>query len=167
MADFESARIKINRDGSIEVYISSIPSGQGHETIVSQIVGEVLQTDYYGKIKVIFGDTEKISEGIDTFGSRTATILGSAVYYAAEKMLEKMKKIAANSLEVSVNDIEYEDRNFYVKGSGTRKISLKDLIDMAYSRSDKLPHDTEPALEIQYTFRPKGESFLMSMEEQA
>ena len=158
MADFESARIKINRDGSIEVYISSIPSGQGHETIVSQIVGEVLQTDY-DKIKVIYGDTEKIPEGIGTFGSRTATILGSAVYYAAEKMLEKMKKIAANSLEVSVNDIEYEDGNFYVRGSRTRKISLKDVINMAYSRTDKLPNDTEPALEIQYAFRPKGESF--------
>lgn len=158
MADFETARIKILRDGSIEAYISSIPQGQGHETMVAQIIGDILQVDY-SKIKVIHGDTDKVPEGMGTFGTRTATILGSAVYFASRKLLDKMKRIASSLLEARVEDVEYEDGIFFLKDSKARNVTLKDIITVAYSRTDKLPHGIDPALEVSYTFSPEGEQF--------
>ena len=72
--------------------------GQGHETMYKQIVGERLGLDAED-IRVVDGDTDQVAFGLGTMGSRSMVSGGTALYRAADKIIEKASKIAAHMLE--------------------------------------------------------------------
>ena len=63
-------------------------------------------------MRVVDGDTDRVAFGIGTMGSRSTVIGGSALYYAADKVIEKAKKVAAHMLEAAETDIEFGDGAF-------------------------------------------------------
>lgn len=139
----ETAELRFDPSGTAIVLAGSTPHGQGHETIYKQLVCEKLGLAP-DDIRVIEGDTDKVSFGTGTGGSRTATIGTSAVLMATEKVIDKARKIAAHILEASEQDIALEDGKFTIAGTD-RSVAFKSVASAAFA-PEKLPAGMEPGL---------------------
>src|ERR1700742_3858695 len=113
---WESAEIRVNPVGTIEVLTGSHSHGQGHETTFAQLVAERLGVSI-SQVSIVHGDTDKVQFGMGTYGSRSLAVGGTAIVKAMEKMEAKAKKIAAHQLEASEDDIVIENGEFKVTGT--------------------------------------------------
>jgi 2-furoyl-CoA dehydrogenase large subunit len=91
----DSCRINIDALGFVTVTIHTTSSGQGHETLVGTVVGEVLQIDP-DMIRVVRPDTLACLPSNSPVGSRMAIMLGGAAFHAAQKLKVKLARIAAH-----------------------------------------------------------------------
>ena len=98
---WESGVVRVHPTGKVTVLTGSHSHGQGHETTFAQIVADRLGIDM-ADIEVVHGDTGRVPFGMGTYGSRSAAVGGSALVTSAEKIQEKLKKIAAHQLEGAV-----------------------------------------------------------------
>ncbi len=149
---WESATIRVHPTGKVSVFTGTSPHGQGEETTFAQIVSQkfgIPQED----IEVIHSDTNRIPMGWGTYGSRTTPVGGAAIAIAADRVLNKAKKIAAHMLEASEEDIDFVDGSFQVKGVPDSVVSFADVTLQAYVAWD-LPDGIEPALEEQAFYDP-------------
>jgi CO/xanthine dehydrogenase Mo-binding subunit len=127
---FESARVEVDGDGSVHVFTGATSQGQGHETTLAQVCGEVLSVPIES-ITVTHGDTQLMKFGVGTFASRAAVTAGSAVFRASERVRERALRIAARHLEASPADLVLADGCVHVAGFADRSVSLGDLARMA------------------------------------
>ena len=127
----EYANLKIGKDGKYEMQLGSGDSGQGHTTSFKQILGDRFNVDP-DDITFIAGDTGIVPKGIGTFGSRTIATAGNALAVAGDMILEEAKQDAAEALEVSAGDIEFDNGAFAVAGTD-RRVSL---VELAAKRDD-------------------------------
>src|SRR5690348_15263803 len=118
---WESGTVRVDRSGKVTLLTGSSAHGQGHYTTFSQIVADVL-TVPIDDIQVIHGDTAVVPMGIGTFGSRSAALGGSSALRAAERLRDRMRRIAANLLEASADDVQLADGNFFVSGTPDKSI---------------------------------------------
>src|SRR6202023_746945 len=105
---WESAEVRVNPTGSIEVLTGCHSHGQGHETTFAQLVAERLGQPIEN-VSIVHGDTDKVQFGMGTYGSRSGAVGISALVKALDKIEAKDKKVAAQMLEVAGGDIELED----------------------------------------------------------
>ena len=120
---YEGGHIRVETDGTVVVSTGLTTQGQGHQTMLAQIVGDELGVPF-DRIKVTTGDTRRFKYAVGTFASRTAVMSGSAVAVTARKVREKALRIAAQALEASVDDLEIVDGHVQVKGSPSAQIDL-------------------------------------------
>ncbi|MCG8542875.1 MAG: xanthine dehydrogenase family protein molybdopterin-binding subunit, partial [Alphaproteobacteria bacterium] len=149
--DTETAELRFDSSGTATVLVGSTPHGQGHETVYKQILCEKLGLEPED-VAVIEGDTDKVSFGTGTGGSRTAAIGGTAVLQAAEKVIAKTRKIAAHQLEAAEQDIELRDGAFVIAGTD-RSMPFRDAATAAFD-AGKVPEGMELGLFEFATFRP-------------
>ena len=128
------------------------PHGQGHETSWSQIVADGLGVNP-DAVEVLHGDTMITPLGMDTYGSRSVSVGGTAIHFAVEKVKEKARTIAAHELEVSEDDLEWADNAYRVKGAPDKARTIPDLAVSAWHAHD-LPAGIEPHLERDRGVRP-------------
>jgi carbon-monoxide dehydrogenase large subunit len=155
-ASFEGAEIRFDRTGSVTLFSGSITQGQGHETILKQIASDKLGV-HPDEIDYIQGDTDKVFFGEGTGGSRSATLSGSAVNMAADKVIEKAKQIAAHNLKVDVNAVKFEDGLFSSKETN-QTITIKEVAENAIDPK-KLPKDMEIGLFSTAVYQAPVENF--------
>jgi carbon-monoxide dehydrogenase large subunit len=153
---WEHASVRMLPTGKVEVITGSSAHGQGHETAWSQIVADRLGVPF-DDIEVLHGDTQIAPKGMDTYGSRSLAVGGMAVVAAVDKVIEKAKPIAAHMLEASVDDIEYKDGNFTVRGTDQSK-AMGDVAFHTFAAHD-LPDGVEPSLDADATYDPGNFSF--------
>jgi carbon-monoxide dehydrogenase large subunit len=151
---WDAATIRFLPTGTVQVLIGTSPHGQSHETTVAQIVADQLGVGY-DEIEVLHGDTAVAPLGMDTYGSRSLTVGGIAVYHAAERILEKARKIAAHQLEVDENALSYDGGTFSANGSS---LTTKEIALQAWT-AHNLPDGVEPGLEATYVFDPENFSW--------
>src|SRR5262249_14769407 len=72
-AQWESAEVRINPTGSVEILTGSHSHGQGHETTFAQLVSARLGVPMEN-ITVVHGDTDKVQFGWGTYGSRSGAV---------------------------------------------------------------------------------------------
>jgi carbon-monoxide dehydrogenase large subunit len=153
---WESAQVRFNPTGSVQVYTGSHSHGQGHETTFAQLVSDRLGVPL-DQIEVIHGDTKEVPFGMGTYGSRSLAVGGSAIHVACDKIIEKGKKIAAHTLEAAVDDIEYANGMFTVAGTD------KEMPMAAVAFSAYVPHNypegLEPGLEETGFYDPLNFTF--------
>jgi carbon-monoxide dehydrogenase large subunit len=113
---WESAEVRVNPTGSVEVLTGCHAHGQGHETTFAQLVSDRLGIPI-DNISVVHGDTDKVQFGMGTYGSRSGAVGMSAIVKALDKVEAKAKKVAAFMLEASEGDIEFRDGKFTVAGT--------------------------------------------------
>ena len=94
---FEAAEIRFDRGGTVTLLSGSITQGQGHETIYKQLLCDRLGI-HPDQVHYVQGDTDKVAIGEGTGGSRSATLGGSAVDLATDKIVAKATAIAAHML---------------------------------------------------------------------
>ncbi|HBR61431.1 MAG TPA: carbon monoxide dehydrogenase [Rhodobacteraceae bacterium] len=153
---WESAEVRVNPAGSIEILTGSHSHGQGHETTFAQIV-----SDRFGlpieNVSIVHGDTDKVQFGMGTYGSRSGPVGMTAVVKAMDKVEAKVKKIAAHALEASEDDIVIEGGE--VKVTGTDKSMAWHEVGLAAYIAHNLPEGMEPGLKETAFFDPVNFSF--------
>lgn len=153
---WEHASVRMLPSGKVEVVTGTSPHGQGHETAWSQIVADRLGVPF-DDVEVLHGDTQISHRGLDSYGSRSLAVGGMAVVAAADKVIEKAKPIAAHALEASVDDLEFSNGQFTVKGTDS-SVGLTDLAFRVFASHD-LPDGVEASLDAEATFEPSNFSF--------
>ncbi|HWL31798.1 MAG TPA: xanthine dehydrogenase family protein molybdopterin-binding subunit [Xanthobacteraceae bacterium] len=113
---WESAEVRVNPTGSVEVLTGSHSHGQGHETTFAQLVSERLGIPIE-TVSIVHGDTDKVQFGMGTYGSRSGAVGMSAIVKALDKVEAKAKKVAAFMMEAAEDDIEFKDGRFTVAGT--------------------------------------------------
>src|SRR5215475_10638556 len=127
----EYAEIRFNPSGTAALLMGTKAQGQGHETMFKQILNERLGLDP-ADVQFIDGDTDRVAFGMGTNGSRSTVLGGSALYFAANKVIEKGRKLAGHLLEAGEQDIEFADGSFKVKGTD-KTVSLKQVAIAAFN----------------------------------
>jgi len=122
----EFARVEITPDGGARLHVGSRDSGQGHATAFRQILSGRLGLDPE-RVEIITGDTLAIPKGTGTFGSRTMSAAGGAIWTAAETIVERLKGNAAELLEAHQADIVFEDGQYRIAGTD-RSVSFAEVI---------------------------------------
>ncbi len=153
---WESANIRFNPTGNVQLFTGCHSHGQGHETAYAQIVADKLGVPYE-QVEVIHGDSSKIPFGMGTYGSRSAAVGGSAIVKAADKVIEKGRKIAAHTLEASEDDIEFAGGNFTVSGTD-KAMNIAEVAFTAYVPHN-YPEGLEPGLDETAFYDPLNFSF--------
>ncbi len=152
---FDSAEIRIHPTGSAIVRIGVQTQGQGHETTFAQIVAEELGLAVEN-IEVEHGDTDTAPYGLGTYASRSTPTAGAATAVAARKIRDKAAHLAAHLLECSVDDLEWVDHKFQVKGAPERSKTMTDLAFAAYTNH---PQGMEAGLEAVCYYDPPNLTF--------
>jgi aerobic carbon-monoxide dehydrogenase large subunit len=137
--------LRFDPTGDATVVAGTMSYGQGHETMYAQLAAEFLGLDPQ-RVRVIQGDTDKVAYGRGSFGSRTATIGGSALAAAAQEIVAKGKRIAASLLECDAADVEFAHGRFTVAGTD-RGLTLQEVARASYVWGSKLPSDLAAGLE--------------------
>jgi carbon-monoxide dehydrogenase large subunit len=153
---WEAASIRMLPTGVVEVVTGISPHGQGHVTGFSQIVADRLGVPFEN-VKVLHGDTNVSTKGLDTYGSRSLTVGGIAVVKAADKVIAKAKTIAAHLLEASEDDIDVDHGTFTVRGTES-SLGIGDIA-LAVFTGHNLPDGCEPTLDSEAVFDPENFSF--------
>ncbi|PBC12010.1 xanthine dehydrogenase family protein molybdopterin-binding subunit [Mesorhizobium sp. WSM3859] len=153
---WESAEVRVNAVGTIEVLTGSHSHGQGHETTFAQLV-----TQRFGvpidSVSIVHGDTDKVQMGMGTYGSRSGAVGMSAIAKALDKVEAKAKKIAAHLLEADEGDIVIENGEFKV--AGTDKSLPWFQVALAAYTAHNLPAGMEPGLKETAFYDPANFTF--------
>ena len=153
---WESAQVRFNPTGNVQVFTGTHSHGQGHETTFAQLVTEQLGVPLEN-IEIIHGDTAKTQFGMGTYGSRSLAVGGVAIAKACEKLIEKGKKIAAHALEAAEGDIEFAEGNFSVTGTD-KSMNIAEVAFNAYV-PHSYPEGLEPGFDENAFFDPLNFSF--------
>ena len=154
---FESAEIRVDREGCVQALLGTHNHGQGHATTFAQIL-----STHFGvpldKVEIVEGDTGAVPFGTGTFGSRSIAVGGSALHRAADRVIEKAGAIAAHMLEAAPDDIAFENGVFAVAGTD-RRVAFEAVAERAHVPHD-FPHETlEPGLVASAFYDPPNFAF--------
>ena len=149
---WESAIVRVHPTGKVHVFIGASPHGQGEETTFAQIVASEVGVAVED-VKVFHGDTDLTPMGWGTYGSRTTAVGGAALVLATRKVKEKARALAAHLLEAAVEDMDYADGRFFVKGSRDKAKTFQEVALMAHLAWNK-PADMEAGLEASTFYDP-------------
>jgi aerobic carbon-monoxide dehydrogenase large subunit len=138
---WESADVTVEPSGRVVIRSGASPHGQGHDTTFAQIAAERLGIDM-DDVVLRFGDSGVVPRGVGTFGSRSIAMGGSAIVIALDKIVAKVRAIAAHLLGATAEDVVWEDGELR---AGDRALSFKDLAAAAYV-PPRLPPGMEPGL---------------------
>ncbi len=140
---YEMGEIRFDRAGTCTILSGAINQGQGHETVFKQLVCDRLGLDpkdvHYAQ-----GDTDMVAMGEGTGGSRSATIGGSALLGASDKVIEKGRRIAAHHLEVPLEDVGFAE-GVFASARSNRSLTIREVAKLAVNPK-QLPPGMEPGL---------------------
>ncbi|MBS7540703.1 xanthine dehydrogenase family protein molybdopterin-binding subunit [Ancylobacter lacus] len=154
---WESAEVRVNPTGNVEVLTGSHSHGQGHETTFAQLVSDRLGIPIE-QVTVVHGDTDKVQFGMGTYGSRSGAVGMSAIVKALDKVEAKAKKIASHLLEAAEADIEFKDGKFSVAGTD-RSIDFASVALNAYVAHKFPTSEIEPGLKEGAFYDPVNFTF--------
>jgi carbon-monoxide dehydrogenase large subunit len=154
---WEAATVRVLPTGKVEVVTGATPHGQGHETSWSMIVADRLGISP-DDIDVLHSDTAISPHGMDTYGSRSLAVGGTAIYLATDRVIDKARLIAAHQLEAAEEDLEYVGGSFHVRGTPERAMPLGAIAFEAFT-AHNLPDGLEPNLEASSHYDPPNFTF--------
>ena len=149
---WEAASVQLLPTGKVQVTTGSSPHGQGHETCWSQIVADRLGVSP-DDVDVLHSDTAVSPLGMDTYGSRSLAVGGTAVALATDKVIDKARAIAAHQLEVAEDDLEFANGLFSVKGTPEKAIPIQGIAFASFT-GHNLPDGMEPNLRAEASYDP-------------
>ena len=154
---WESAEVRVNPTGTVEVLTGCHAHGQGHETTFAQIVSERLGIAIEN-VSVVHGDTDKVQFDMGTYGSRSGAVGISAIVKALDKIEAKAKKVAAHVLEAAEGDIVFAEGKFTVSGTD-KSVAWGDVALNAYIAHKFTGGELEPGLKEGAFYDPTNFTF--------
>lgn len=154
---WESAEVRVNPTGNVEVLTGSHSHGQGHETTFAQLVSSRLGIPL-DQIEIVHGDTDKVQFGMGTYGSRSGAVGMSAIVKALDKIEAKAKKIAAHLMEAAAEDVAFENGRFTVQGTD-KSLAWAEVALSAYTAHGFPSNEIEPGLKEGAFYDPANFTF--------
>ena len=138
--------------GALTLTLTGQTGGHGHETTFAQVASDRLGVPFE-VVQVLQGDSDVVGPGSGSGGSRTATVAGMGVTLAAEAIVERGKRIAAQLMEASAEDITFAGGNFTIAGTD-RNVSLREVVAASFE-SATFPDSNEIGLQATSHYRAK------------
>ncbi len=154
---WESAEVRVNPTGNVEVLTGSHSHGQGHETTFAQLVSDRLGIPI-DQVEIVHGDTDKVQFGMGTYGSRSGAVGMSAIDRALDKVIDKAKKVASHLMEADPGDIEFKEGSFTVAGTD-KSMAWAEVSLNAYTAHGILTAELEPGLKEGAFYDPTNFTF--------
>ena len=152
----DSCRINVDGLGAITATMHTTSAGQGHETLLGTVVGEVLQVDP-DLVRVTRPDSLNSLPSGTPVGSRMAIMLGGAAFHAAHKLKAKLTAIGAHDLGIPLERAVYEQGNVFDRNAPQNKRSWADLVQIAFRNYHRMPAGMEPGLAVEHVYQvPNG-----------
>jgi carbon-monoxide dehydrogenase large subunit len=151
----EAATIRIEPTGKVNVYVAGGSTGNSLETAAVQLAADALGVDI-ADVHTTQGDTAVTPFGAGTGGSRSGSMLAGAIAQTASILRDRIVSIAAHEFEAAPDDIELTGSSAHVRGSPTKTMSLRDIADIAYFKTHKLPPDVPAGLEASSRYRAQA-----------
>ncbi len=153
---WESGMVRVEPTGNVVITTGASPHGQGQETAFAQLAADAFGVDVTD-VEVLHGDTDVVTHGVGTFGSRGLVVGGTAVHMALEKVKAKAQRIAAHLLDAKPEQVTFDGDTFKVTG-GERKMTFRQVAEAAHLWNVPVPGE-EPGLEAVARFEPTGTTF--------
>ncbi|MFZ2737961.1 MAG: xanthine dehydrogenase family protein molybdopterin-binding subunit [Burkholderiaceae bacterium] len=152
----DSCLVRIDLSGSVTALMATSSSGQAHETLVSTVVGEILQRQP-DSIRVLHADSLHALPSNSPVGSRMAIMLGGAAAGAAKKLRTKLLAIAAHNLMLDTSELVYDEGHVHAQSDTSRRLSWDALVEIAHRKFHQLPTNMEPGLQEKFVWEvPTG-----------
>ncbi|MGH2655424.1 MAG: xanthine dehydrogenase family protein molybdopterin-binding subunit [Actinomycetota bacterium] len=152
----ETVSVALGSSGKVTVDVPTHSHGQGHETVVAQVVADELGTELHD-VAVRFGDTDLSPQGIGTFNSRSAVVAAGGAQQAARAVGAMVVRLAGELLGVRPDDLEIQPGGVGRRDSGAALLSLVEIVSWASTHHDRLPSGVDPRLRADWTFEaPQG-----------
>ncbi|MGE5526247.1 MAG: xanthine dehydrogenase family protein molybdopterin-binding subunit [Rhodospirillaceae bacterium] len=152
----DSCRINVDGSGAITATMHTTSSGQGHETLVATVIGEVLQIDP-DTIRVTRPDSLASLPSGTPVGSRMAIMLGGAAFHAANKLKDKLIRIAAHDLGIPLERAVYEQGTVSDRDARAKRRTIKEIATIADRNYHRMPENMEPGLSVSHVMQvPTG-----------
>jgi 2-furoyl-CoA dehydrogenase large subunit len=152
----DSCRINVDGMGFITATMHTTSSGQGHETLLGTVIGEVLQVDP-DIIRITRPDSLNSLPSGTPVGSRMAIMLGGAAFHAANKLKTKLTAIAAHDLGIPLERAVYEQGNVHDRNAPSHKRTWAELVQIAFRNYHRMPEGMEPGLAVEHVYQvPTG-----------
>lgn len=158
LSGYDAAVVRVETDGTVTVATGTSQQGQGHETTFAQITAERLGLPIE-RVRVVQGDTATTPySNASAIASRSMPVAGGAVVRASQRVREKLLRIAAHQLEVSVDDLELVDGEARVVGTPWKSLTFAEMSQKTWLGWD-LPEGEAPGLEEKDVHDPTGISY--------
>jgi len=141
----DSCRLAVDSGGAITATMHTTSSGQGHETLVGTVIGEVLQLDPE-LVRVTRPDSLLSLPSGTPVGSRMAIMLGGAAFHAAQKLKNKLTVIGAHDLGIPLARAVYDKGSVHDRDEPANKRDWADLVTIAHRNYHRMPEGFEPGL---------------------
>jgi 2-furoyl-CoA dehydrogenase large subunit len=152
----DSCRINVDLGGAVTATIHTLSAGQGHETLVACVIGEVLEIDP-DRIRVVRPDSLSSLPSQSPVGSRMAIMLGGAAFHAAQKLKQRLIAIAAHELKIQPTEASYRDGDVCDGKNPHSRRTWRELVTIAHRHFHRLPPGTEPGLAFTHVMQvPTG-----------
>jgi 2-furoyl-CoA dehydrogenase large subunit len=152
----DSCRINIDGMGAITATMHTTSSGQGHETLLGTVIGEVLQVDP-DMVRVTRPDSLNSLPSGTPVGSRMAIMLGGAAFHAANKLKAKLTAIGAHDLGIPLERAVYDAGTVSDRDAPQNKRAWADLVQIAFRNYHRMPAGLEPGLAVEHVYQvPTG-----------
>jgi 2-furoyl-CoA dehydrogenase large subunit len=145
----DSCRINVDGNGTITATIHTTSSGQGHETLVGTVIGEVLGLDP-DSIRITRPDSLNSLPSGTPVGSRMAIMLGGAAFHAAQKLKDKVAAIGAHDLGIPPERAVYANGDVHDRNAPDRRRSWTDIVWIAHRNFHRMPPHMEPGLAVSH-----------------
>lgn len=149
----EVANLRIEPTGKVTAFMGAHSQGQGTATTMAQVIAEQLGVRFED-VTIYEDDSAGRGFGAGSGGSRQAVSGGGAAIGAAEKLLAKVREIAAHLLNASPESIRIADGRVLVDGADEMSRSLREIAEIAYGEPGRLPAGSEPGLEATCRYHP-------------
>ncbi len=130
----EQARIRLDRNGILDVFVGSTSSGQGHETVFAQVCADALHLPL-DRIRIVCASTDELPEGFGTWHSRSAVMSGNAVASTAKAFSDRLKSVASEYFGRPNVAPEWRDGRFWRSDTGA-SVGLDALAGFAADRGE-------------------------------
>lgn len=156
LVSHDSARVTVEPSGEVTVAVGTPSQGQGHQTVLAQIVADVLGAPI-GDVVVHANDTATVPVSVPgTRASRTAVVIGGAVLKAAEELRERLLAAAAHLLEADAADLAVVDGGVALRDAPSRSVTLRELAEAVYFRPELRAALAEPELSVSRFHDPRA-----------
>lgn len=126
LGPFEGVRVDVDTSGAVTVTSGTSSVGQGVDTVLCQVVGDILGVPLE-KIRAVKGQTDRFGYGRGAFATRQSVMAGSAALKAGEALREKALSVAAHEFEIDQSDLILRDGRVHVAGDESISISLGEI----------------------------------------
>lgn len=146
----EGATVTMSSSAGVVVELSTTPQGQGHKTVATQIVADVLgvEPDTVEVVSELDTHTSAWTISSGNYSSRFSGVGAGAIEKAATDLADKIKTIAASELECAPEDVVLADGRASVVGSPESAVSLRRIAGKAHWNPESLPEGLEAGLRV-------------------